>query len=93
LNADRASQLQASFGLPTIMRNFFLTATSVASKAIAVPLLLCDSGGVILEYTIYDRTGAVMWSDKLTHYEGYKEPKRIINKKNPSEKEFNDPVE
>lgn len=50
------------------------------------------SGGVILEYTIYDRTGAVLWSDKLTHYEGYKTPKQIRAKKNPNEKEFKDPV-
>jgi hypothetical protein len=50
------------------------------------------SGGVILEYTIYDRTGAVLWSDKLTHYEGYKEPKRIVTKKLTKETEFKDPI-
>lgn len=50
------------------------------------------SGGVILNYTIYDRTGAVVLSDKLTHYEGYREPKRLINNKKPDEKEFKDPV-
>ncbi|MEP6705912.1 MAG: hypothetical protein ABJC05_00250 [Pyrinomonadaceae bacterium] len=35
------------------------------------------SGGVIIEYTLYDRTGAVVVSDKLSHYEGYVRPKRI----------------
>lgn len=35
------------------------------------------SGGVIIEYTLYDKTGAVVVSDKLSHYEGYVQPKKI----------------
>lgn len=38
---------------------------------------LDHSGGVIIEYTLYDRTGAVVASDKLAHYEGYIKPKKI----------------
>lgn len=41
------------------------------------------SGGVIAEYTIYDNTGAVVTSDKIAYYEGYKEPKKIQNGKLP----------
>lgn len=35
------------------------------------------SGGVIIEYTLYNRKGAVVASDKLSHYEGYVRPKKI----------------
>jgi hypothetical protein len=38
------------------------------------------SGGVVLEYTLYDKTGAVVRSDKLSRYEGYVEPKKIMQK-------------
>lgn len=38
---------------------------------------LDHSGGVIVEYTLYDKTGAVARSDKLSIYEGYVEPKKI----------------
>ena len=41
------------------------------------------SGGVIAEYTIYNNTGAVVTSDKIAYYEGYKEPKKIQNGKLP----------
>ena len=41
---------------------------------------LDHSGGVILEYTLYDGTGAVVYSDKLSVYGGYVEPKVIRNK-------------
>lgn len=44
------------------------------------------SGGVIIEYTLYDLTGAVVWSDKLSHYEGYVAPKNIRSEK------FKDPI-
>jgi len=35
------------------------------------------SGGVVVEYTLYSKSGAVVYSDKLAVYEGYVEPKRI----------------
>jgi hypothetical protein len=35
------------------------------------------SGGFIVEYMLYDRTGAVVYSDKYAFYDGYKEPKKI----------------
>jgi uncharacterized small protein (DUF1192 family) len=38
---------------------------------------LDHSGGVIIEYTLYNKMGAVVVSDKLSHYEGYVEPKKI----------------
>lgn len=41
---------------------------------------LDHSGGVIVEYTLYDNTGAVVYSDKLSVYGGYVEPKVIRNK-------------
>lgn len=43
------------------------------------------SGGVILEYTLYKRSGAVIYSDKLSYYEGYVEPKKIVKLKDPIE--------
>jgi hypothetical protein len=48
------------------------------------------SGGVVLEYTLYDRTGAVVYSDKLSHYEGYVQPKKIMQKP-PKGTKFEDP--
>jgi hypothetical protein len=48
------------------------------------------SGGVVLEYTLYDGTGAVVYSDKLSHYEGYVEPKKIMQKPAKGAK-FEDP--
>ena len=48
------------------------------------------SGGVVLEYTLYDCTGAVVYSDKLSHYEGYVEPKKIMQKPAKGAK-FEDP--
>lgn len=41
---------------------------------------LDHSGGVIIEYTLYDNTGAVVYSDKMSVYGGYVEPKVIRNK-------------
>lgn len=38
---------------------------------------LDHSGGVIVECTLYDNTGAVVYSDKLSVYGGYVEPKVI----------------
>jgi len=38
---------------------------------------LDHSGGVIIEYTLYENSGAVVYSDKLSIYEGYVEPKKI----------------
>jgi hypothetical protein len=38
---------------------------------------LDHSGGIIVEYTLYQKTGAVLSSDKLSFYEGYFEPKKI----------------
>lgn len=38
------------------------------------------SGGIIVEYTLYDKSGAVLYSDKLSFYEGYVEPKKIRSK-------------
>ena len=35
------------------------------------------SGGVIVEYTLYEKSGAVVYSDKLSIYKGYIEPKEI----------------
>lgn len=35
------------------------------------------SGGIIVEYTLYEKSGAVVYSDKLSVYEGYFEPKKI----------------
>jgi hypothetical protein len=49
------------------------------------------SGGVIVEYTLYKRTGGVIYSDKLTRYEGYVEPKRMRDDRAKDEK-FKDPV-
>jgi hypothetical protein len=48
------------------------------------------SGGVVLEYTLYDKTGAVVRSDKLSRYEGYVEPKKIMKKPDKGAK-FEDP--
>lgn len=48
------------------------------------------SGGVVLEYTLYDSSGAVVYSDKLSHYEGYVEPKKIMQKP-PKGAKFEDP--
>jgi hypothetical protein len=48
------------------------------------------SGGVILEYTLYDKTGAVVYSDKLSHYEGYVQPKEMRKKKTRGQP-FEDP--
>ncbi|HEY9404756.1 MAG TPA: hypothetical protein VIQ24_19020 [Pyrinomonadaceae bacterium] len=41
---------------------------------------LDHSGGIIVEYTLYDNTGAVVYSDKLSVYGGYVEPKTIRNR-------------
>lgn len=41
---------------------------------------LDHSGGVIIEYTLYDKEGNVKYSDKLSIYEGYVEPKTIRNR-------------
>lgn len=38
---------------------------------------LDHSGGIIVEYTLYDNTGGVVYSDKLSVYGGYLEPKVI----------------
>jgi len=35
------------------------------------------SGGVVVEYALYDKSGAVVYSDKVSCYEGYVEPKNI----------------
>jgi len=35
------------------------------------------SGGVIVEYTLYNKAGAVIYSDKVSVYGGYFEPKKI----------------
>jgi hypothetical protein len=48
------------------------------------------SGGVVLEYTLYDHTGAVVKSDKLSRYEGYVEPKKIMQKREKAAS-FEDP--
>jgi len=37
------------------------------------------SGGVVIEYVLYDKSGAVIFSDKISCYEGYVEPKNIGN--------------
>lgn len=42
---------------------------------------LDHSGGIIVEYTLYDNTGAVVYSDKLSVYDGYLEPKKIRDRK------------
>jgi hypothetical protein len=39
------------------------------------------SGGVIIECTLYDKTGAIAYSDKYSFYNGYVEPKRITSLK------------
>ena len=39
------------------------------------------SGGVIVEYTLYDKTGAIAYSDKYSYYDGYVEPKKITGLK------------
>ncbi len=39
------------------------------------------SGGAIIEYTLYDQTGAVFYSDKRAYYKGYVKPKDIRNGK------------
>jgi len=41
---------------------------------------LDHSGGIIVEYTLYENTGAVVYSDKLSVYGGYVEPKTIRNR-------------
>lgn len=43
------------------------------------------SGGVVVEYTLYKTSGAVVYSDKLSVYEGYVEPKRIRGPKSKTE--------
>lgn len=48
---------------------------------------LDHSGGVVVEYALYDMTGAVVYSDKLSYYQGYVEPKVIRNRA-----KFNDPI-
>jgi hypothetical protein len=40
---------------------------------------LDHSGGVIIEYALYNKEGGVVTADKLSIYEGYVEPKRIRN--------------
>jgi hypothetical protein len=35
------------------------------------------SGGVVVEYAVYDKSGAVVYSDKVSCYGGYVEPKKI----------------
>jgi hypothetical protein len=35
------------------------------------------SGGVIAEYTLYDKFGAIVTSDKIAYYNGYVEPKKM----------------
>lgn len=35
------------------------------------------SGGAIIEYTLYNQSGAVVYSDKRAYYEGYIQPKKI----------------
>ncbi len=35
------------------------------------------SGGVIIEYALYDKSGAIVYSDKFARYDRYKEPKEI----------------
>jgi hypothetical protein len=37
------------------------------------------SGGVIIEYTLYNREGRVVYSDKFSYYGDYVEPKNIRN--------------
>ena len=44
------------------------------------------SGGVIVEYTLYEKSGAVVYSDKLSIYQGYIEPKEISG---PKKKDLN----
>lgn len=39
------------------------------------------SGGIVIDYTLYDKTGAVIYSDKFSLYGGYLEPKKIQKKK------------
>jgi hypothetical protein len=42
---------------------------------------LDHSGGLIVEWTLFDKTGAVIASDKVSFYGGYMEPKKIRDKK------------
>jgi DNA repair ATPase RecN len=35
------------------------------------------SGGIVVDYTLYNKTGTVIYSDKLALYHGYLEPKKI----------------
>ena len=42
---------------------------------------LDHSGGLIVEWTLYDKTGAVVASDKRSFYGGYMEPKKIRDNK------------
>lgn len=49
---------------------------------------LDHSGGVVVEYALYDMTGAVVYSDKLSYYQGYVEPKVIRNRT-----KFKDPIQ
>src|SRR5581483_1671556 len=35
------------------------------------------SGGVVVEYALYNKAGQVIYSDKVSCYEGYVEPKKI----------------
>jgi hypothetical protein len=53
------------------------------------------SGGVVVEYTLYRKSGAVVYSDKLSVYEGYVEPKKIRGKRTKADdqKPFVDRVE
>jgi hypothetical protein len=39
------------------------------------------SGGVVVDYTLYRKTGEVVYSDELSIYGGYLEPKKIQNHK------------
>jgi hypothetical protein len=51
------------------------------------------SGGIIVEYTLYNKDGSVVYSDKLSYYQGYVEPKKIKSKPVKDSKEFKDPVD
>lgn len=47
------------------------------------------SGGVVVDYTLYRKTGEVVYSDELSIYGGYLEPKKIQNHQT---KKFEDAV-
>jgi hypothetical protein len=51
------------------------------------------SGGIIVEYTLYRKDGSVVYSDKLSYYQGYVQPKKIKSKPVKDSKEFKDPVD